>query len=108
MDETLPLPRCRPAPRIGTNPLVPANTTTNGFVPAPAIATSPPMTHRDHAPPEAIPLGLLPLLLRILGRLLILRRRLHFLMLPLYRRKEVARFVWTDYSHNWRQLLQVG
>jgi hypothetical protein len=56
----------------------------------------------------AIPLGLLPLLLRILGRLLILRRRLHFLMLPLYRREEVARFVWTDYSLNWRQLLQVG
>jgi hypothetical protein len=55
----------------------------------------------------AIPLGLLPLLLRILGRLLILRRRLHF-MLPLYRREEVARFVWTDYSLNWRQLLQVG
>ena len=52
-DETLPLPRCRPAPRIGTNPLVPANTTTNGFVPAPAIATSPPMTYRDHAPPDS-------------------------------------------------------
>ena len=33
---------------------------------------------------------------------------LEFLMLPLYRRKEVARFLWTDYSLNWRQLLQVG
>jgi hypothetical protein len=53
MDKTLPLPRCRLAPRIGTNPLVPANTTTNGFVPAPAIATSPPMTYRDHASPDS-------------------------------------------------------
>jgi hypothetical protein len=38
---------------VGPDHLVPANTTTNGFVPAPAIATSPPMTYRDHAPPDS-------------------------------------------------------